>query len=90
MPTPISPYGTVQNRTVTNASAQSAAFAKDTTRVRLVANTNTWLKFAADPTAVTTDIYLPANVVQDFSVKAGEKLAAIRDTADGKLSILEY
>lgn len=87
---PISPYGTVQNRTTTAASAQSSAFAQGTTRVRLIATLACWIKFGADPTATNTDIYIPPGQPMDFSVKQGQKLAAIRDAADGKLCIIEY
>lgn len=83
----------VSDYIVVNAtSAQSAAFGGQTREVRIVSTTNCHLNFGTNPTAAATDnngIYLPANVVEYFHVNPGQKVAVVRDTADGVLSVAE-
>lgn len=74
--------------TVTATSAQSAALPYN--KVHLVATQNMWLNFGSNPTATaatTGNVYLPANREIVIKFNAGAKIAAVRDSADGKLSI---
>lgn len=80
--------------TVTAVNAKSAAVAATTNRVVLVATTNMWVKLGADPTAAVAtagSFYLAAGAQSyPLEVTAGvTKIAAIRDSADGYLSIIE-
>jgi hypothetical protein len=61
-----------------DASVASAAFTAETTVIRVVATTNCHIKFAAAPTATTSNIYLPAGVVEYFLVTPSTKVAAIK------------
>jgi hypothetical protein len=74
------------------ASAQSSAFGAQTQEIRVVCSTACHINIGQNPTAAATDnngFALPANVVEYFHVTPGQKLAVIRDAADGVLSIAE-
>jgi hypothetical protein len=81
--------GTTQKITTSASSQQSAAFAAATTIVRLIATKACYIKFAANPTAAATDVFLPENVVEYFGVTGAEKLAVIWSTEEGVLHICE-
>lgn len=77
---------------VSATSAQSAAFGAYTSEIRVVCTTACHINIGANPTAAATDdngFALPANVVEYFHVSPGEKLAVIRDSQDGVMSIAE-
>lgn len=57
------------------------------TVVRVVATTDCHVSFGADPAADATSLYLPANMPEYFACSGEEKIAVIRDTADGTLYI---
>tara|TARA_R100001443_G_scaffold1750_2_gene6107 strand:+ start:2168 stop:2482 length:315 start_codon:yes stop_codon:yes gene_type:complete len=89
-PIQVLPLGTTQTISVASSSAAiSSAFAVGTTVVRVVSTTDCHIIFAVSPTATTSTAYLPANQVEYFKVNAGEKVAAIRATADGTLYATE-
>lgn len=82
--------GTTQNVAFTAASAQSTAIGGTGHKlVRLIATQDCWVRQAANPTAVTTDTFIKAGVPEYFIVKGGNKIAAIRNSADGTLNITE-
>lgn len=71
-------------------SAQSAALATNTKFIRLASTTGCWVKIASNPTATVGagSIYVPANTPVWFGgALAGLKVAAIKDTTAGNLSI---
>lgn len=72
-----------------DSSTQSSALNARTTVVRLVATTNCHVKFGSNPTATTSDIYLPAGVVEYFKVSASDKVAAIKNADAGNLYVTE-
>lgn len=77
---------------VTVASAQSVAFGANTFEIRVCSSTNCHINIGTNPTAAATDnngMYLPAGVVEYFHVAPGQKLAVIRDSADGVMSVSE-
>lgn len=76
------------------ASAQSAVVHSLTKTVVLCATVNCWLEIGSDPTATLgsgTSTYLPAGALSyPIEVTGGTtKIAAISDSASGKLSIFE-
>lgn len=77
------------NTAYTAASAASAAFGTTTLAIRLLATTDCHIRFAAAPVAVSTDLFLKAGVAEYYKVVPGEKVAAIRDAADGYLNVVE-
>jgi hypothetical protein len=85
------PHLTTQTRTTTATSAQSAAFNANTSKVRLVASQDCFVVAGADPTAASaTGVQIIANRPEVFGVIPGQKIAAIRSTADGVLRIEEF
>lgn len=58
--------------------------------VRLCATVACRVAIGSSPTAIATSTYLPPNVPEYFTVYPGvDKIAVIRETSDGKLSITE-
>ena len=74
---------------ISGSSAASPAFANQTTIVRVVSTTDCFIRFDANPTATTSHMYLPANVVEYFRVTPGEKIAGIQRTASGNLYVTQ-
>ncbi len=88
---PVMSPGTSQVKAFTNTTGQSAALASTTKMVRLVATQNCHVKVGTNPTAVAdgTSMYILQNSSTYISVEGGEKIAVIRDSADGNLFITE-
>jgi hypothetical protein len=83
-------HGTTQTISVASSSAAvSNAFGDGTHYVRVVSTTNCHITFAGSPTATTSMAYLPAGEVEVIKVSPGEKMAAIRNSADGTLYCTE-
>ena len=86
------PLKIITNETVSvtgTSAAVTNAFGAGTTIIRLVSTTDCYLKFGATPTAVATDMLLPANVVEYFGATPGVKVAAIQRAAAGTLFVTE-
>ncbi len=83
--------GSSQVLPFTATSSQSAALGSQTSLVEVYATQNCHIKVAADPTAVAdgTCFFIPLGVARQICVTGGEKIAAIRNTADGNLYITE-
>lgn len=81
--------GASQNVTIGAASAQSTAFGAGVFDVRVVATVACYVRVDTNPTAVTTDTYLPAGVPEYFRVSPGQKMAVIQASAGGTLNITE-
>ena len=82
--------GSTQTVPFTSTSAtHSTAFQAGTNVVRVIASTQCHIKIAKDPTALTIDAKLPANVESYLVVTPGEKVAAIRTTTSGTLWVSE-
>ena len=82
--------GTTQTITTSGSSAAiSTAFGNNTRLVRIVATEDVNIKFGSSPTATTSDPFIPANQVEYFKVTAGEKVAAIQNSAAGTVYVTE-
>lgn len=78
--------GASQVRTYSTASIQSAAITGD--MVRLIATTACFVLAAPNPTVTSaTGVYLAPNRILYLPIKTGDKIAAIRSSADGSLYI---
>ena len=88
---PIVGQGITQNVSFTATSAQSSAFGDNTQGVYISADQVCWVLQGVDPTADTTGgaTRLPADSILFWGVSPGEKIAVIRDSADGTLNITE-
>lgn len=75
-----------------DGSVQSSALDAGTKFIRLASTTGCWVKIAANPTATVAagSIYVPANTpVFMGGALGGLKVAAIKDTTAGNLSITQ-
>lgn len=92
--------GTTQNIAYSTASVPSAAIQDTTSIVELTSTTDCWVKTgSAAPTALVgvagDSVLLPAKIAKRFMVRKkttgsiADKIAVIRDTADGVLNIVE-
>ena len=88
----MNPLRIITNQTVSVSGTSAAvtnAFGTGTTIIRLVSTTDCYLKFGATPTAVSTDMLLPANVVEYFGATPGVKIAALQRSTAGTLFVTE-
>lgn len=60
-----------------------------TTLCRIVVTSNAYIAFGTAPTATTSDVYMPANVPEYFTIRPGEKVSAVQDAAGGTLIVTE-
>ncbi len=58
-------------------------------KVRVVVTTAAYIKIGVGPTATSSDVYLPADSVEYFSVNPGEKVSAIQVASGGTLHVTE-
>ena len=83
------PFKPANNVAYTATAGQSNAFHAQTTVVRVVATSACYIKFGSNPTATTSDHYLPADWVEYFKVTGGDKVSAVQASAGGTLSVTE-
>lgn len=71
------------------SSVQSVVVPENYYEIRVVCTSNAWINIGQDPTASAGDnsLYMPAGLVEYFHVTPGQKVAAIRDSADGNLVV---
>jgi hypothetical protein len=80
-----------QKVSYTGTAAASSAFKNATSIVRVIATTDCFILFGADPTATTSSHYLPANAVEYFAVQPDSlwKVSVVRLTSSGDLYVSE-
>ena len=82
--------GTVQNIAFTATAGQLTNAVGDSTRVvRIVSDQDCYYKFGANPTATTSDTFLPAGVVEYLAIARGEKISVVQASAGGTLNVTE-
>ena len=81
--------GTQKISFLISSVAMSNAVGGQTRRVSLHADQDCHVRFEQAPTAVTTDYFLPASTHVMLAIRPGQKVAAIRATADGVLYVSE-
>lgn len=57
--------------------------------IRVVCTTVAHIKIGTAPVATTSDVYMPAGVVEYFRVEPGVKVSAIQSAAGGTLHVTE-
>lgn len=58
--------------------------------IRVILTSAGYIKIGANPTATTSDVYMPAGVPEYFRVNAGtDKVSAIQASAGGTLHVTE-
>jgi hypothetical protein len=58
-------------------------------KVRVVVTSAAYVKVDKSPTATSSDVYMPADVPEYFTVKQGEKVSAIQVSSSGTLHVTE-
>lgn len=86
-------WGSSQDVTFSGTSAQSSAIGTlgQTPRrvIRIVSDAPCRILIGLDPTALATSTLLPAGVVEYTEITPGHKVAALQESAGGKLNITE-
>ena len=90
-------YSTDALKAVTNqvvaftasSAAMTNAVGSGITIVRIVATSACHIAVGVTPVATTSNMYLPANVVQYLAISPGLKVAAIQNAAGGNLHVTE-
>ena len=59
------------------SSAQSSVITTGSGRVRIATTTHCHIKFGSNPTATEEDVMLPADHIEVFAFKSGDKIAFI-------------
>lgn len=59
------------------------------TKVRVVATTAAYIKIGNSPTATTSDVYMPADSPEYFTITPGQKVSAIQVASGGTLHVTE-
>jgi hypothetical protein len=81
---------TTQSVSVGSSSAATTnGVGPDVHVVRLIATKACYVAFGAAPTATTSNMYLAPNREEYFTIKPGQKVAAIRESEDGSLNVTE-
>ena len=71
----------------TASAGTSSAVGANTNAVRIVCTTAAYISFGT--TATTSDIYVPANVPENFSITPGTTVSAIQVASGGNLHVAE-
>ena len=79
------PTGVSENRSFTGTSAQSSQLRAGIYAIS--ADQTCFILVGSNPTATTSSFRIPANTLLYIEVKNNERIAVIRDTADGTLNI---
>jgi hypothetical protein len=58
-------------------------------KVRVVVTTAAYIKIASSPTATSSDVYMPADTPEYFTIKEGEKVSAIQVSSGGTLHVTQ-
>tara|TARA_R110002124_G_scaffold50617_2_gene147056 strand:+ start:794 stop:1075 length:282 start_codon:yes stop_codon:yes gene_type:complete len=75
--TKIDPDFTPETHDIGASSAQSSVITTGSGRVRIATTTHCHIKFGSNPTATEEDVMLPADHVEVFAFKSGDKIAFI-------------
>ena len=75
--TRIDPDFTPETHDINSTSAQSGVITTGSGLIRICTTAHCHIKFGANPTATEEDVMLPADHVEVFAFKSGEKVAFI-------------
>lgn len=73
----------------TAAGTITNAVGAQTYKVRIVCTTDAYVKVGDAPTAATSDPLFPAGSVEYVTITPGQKVSAIRNSADGSVHVTE-
>lgn len=82
--------GTHQSVAYTGTAGTIANVVTDqVTKIRVIVTSAAYVKVDKAPTATTSDVYMPADSAEYFTVSAGMKVSAIQVSAGGTLHVTE-
>ena len=82
--------GTHQSKAYTGtAGTIDNTVGAQTRRVRVVTTSASYVLIGNDPTATTTDVYMPADWPENFHIAPGQKVSAVQVSAGGTLHVTE-
>lgn len=58
-------------------------------KVRVIVTSAAYIKIGSSPTATTSDVYMPADGAEYFTISPGEKVSAIQVSSGGTLHVTE-
>ena len=71
------------------AGTIAAAITTGITKIRVVVTSAAYIKIDSSPTATTSDVYMPADSPEYFTVRAGMKVSAVQVSSGGTLHVTE-
>lgn len=81
--------GESQVKAYTTTATIDNAIGTGVYKVRVVVTTAAYIKIGKDATATTSDVYMPADSPEYFSIRPGEKVAAVQVSSGGNLHVTE-
>ena len=82
--------GTHQSAAYTGtAGTITTAFSSAMKKARVVVTSAAYIKIGVAPTATTSDVYMPADAPEYFTVATGEKVSAVQVSSGGTLHVTE-
>ncbi len=82
--------GTHQNVTYTGTQGViTNAMGAGVHKCRVVVTTAAFIKIGSSPTATSSDVYMPADSPEYFTIAEGEKVSAIQSSSGGTLHVTE-
>jgi len=81
--------GASQVKAYTATAAIDNVISPGVYKVRVVVTSAAYIKIGPSPTATTSDVYMPADSPEYFTVRPGEKVAAVQVSAGGNLHVTE-
>jgi hypothetical protein len=76
-----------ENVAYTGTAGQSAAFASGIHAIRICSSTAAYYKIGGNPTATSSDTYLPADEIEYLIVNPGQKISFLQVSTGGTASI---
>jgi hypothetical protein len=82
--------GTHQVKAYTTSAEIDTAISSGINKVRVVVTSAAYIKVGKTPvTATTSDVYMPADSPEYFTINPGEKVAAVQVSSGGNLHVTE-
>jgi hypothetical protein len=81
--------GTSQVKAYTTTAAIDNPIGSGVNKVRVVVTSAAYIKIGQSPTATNSDVYMPADSPEYFTIRPGEKVAAVQVSAGGNLHVTE-
>lgn len=81
--------GAAQSLTTSGTAVQSVPFQNKTSIIRLFATKDMYISIGLNPTATSSDHFMPGGIIEYFTVLNGYTLSALQVSASGILYLSE-